>query len=87
MPAWMLELKKERRHRKRAPVPGAGGISTEPAKQKHGGRQHGGKPGGKPGGGGKPGRPGSGAAKQQRPAQRPVQQGRQPATKKQKQAA
>ncbi len=39
VPAWMLELKKERRHRKRSAAPDAGGISTEPKAE----RQKGGK--------------------------------------------
>ena len=42
VPAWMLELKKERRHRKRPAAPAAGGISTEPKAE----RQKGGKGGG-----------------------------------------
>lgn len=41
VPAWMLELKKERRHRKRPAAPPAGGISTEPKAEREKGAKGG----------------------------------------------
>ncbi|KAL4438005.1 hypothetical protein ABPG77_004226 [Micractinium sp. CCAP 211/92] len=96
VPAWMLELKKERRHRKRPAAPAAGGISTEPKAE----RQKGGKGGKGSSLGTKKGQPkqqrrqnGSGKQQQQvkstkqQPKQKPKQQEQRPPKKKSRAAA